>query len=71
MKDGEVTTGLPRREEGETLVIANAAGLEVSIPKKDIKERKESANSLMPDNFGEALTPEQLYDLIAFLLNQK
>jgi putative heme-binding domain-containing protein len=71
MKDGEVTTGLPRREEGETLVIANAVGLEVSIPKKDIKERKESANSLMPDNFGEALTPEQLYDLLAFMLNQK
>jgi putative heme-binding domain-containing protein len=71
MKDGEVTTGLPRREEGEVLVIANAAGQEVSIQKKDIKERKESANSLMPDNFGEALTPEQLYDLIAFLLNQK
>lgn len=71
MKDGEVTTGLPRREEGETLVIANAGGQEVSIPKKDIKERKESANSLMPDNFGEALTPEQLYDLIAFLVNQR
>ncbi len=71
MKDGEVTTGLPRREEGEVLVIANAAGQEVSIQKKDIKERKESANSLMPDNFGEALTSEQLYDLLAFLLNQK
>jgi len=71
MKDGEVTTGLPRREEGEVLVIANAAGQEVSITKKDIKERKESANSLMPDNFGEALTPEQLYDLIAFLVNQR
>ncbi|HEY1171620.1 MAG TPA: PVC-type heme-binding CxxCH protein [Verrucomicrobiae bacterium] len=71
LKDGDVTTGLPRREEGEVLVIANSAGIEVSIPKKDIKERKESANSLMPDNFGEALTPEQLYDLLAFLLNQK
>jgi putative heme-binding domain-containing protein len=71
MKDGEVTSGLPRREEGETLVIANAAGQEVSIPKKDIKERKESANSLMPDNFGEALTSEQLYDLLAYLLQQR
>jgi len=71
MKDGEVTTGLPRREEGEVLVIANAAGQEVSIQKKDIKERKESANSLMPDNFGEALTPEQLYDLIAYLVSQR
>lgn len=71
MKDGEVTVGLPRREEGEVLVIANAAGQEVSIQKKDIKERKESANSLMPDNFGEALTPEQLYDLMAYLVSQR
>lgn len=71
LKDGEVLTGLPRREEGELLIIATAAGVELSVPQKEIAAQRESETSLMPENFGDALTPEQLHDLLAFLLASK
>ncbi|MBM3847858.1 MAG: c-type cytochrome, partial [Verrucomicrobia bacterium] len=68
LKDGETASGLPRREEGDALVMANALGQEFMVSKKDIAEQRESNNSLMPENFGELLTPGQFNDLLAFLL---
>ncbi|MBL9168508.1 MAG: c-type cytochrome [Verrucomicrobiales bacterium] len=70
MKDGEVLTGLPRREEGDLVVLANAAGQETSYPKKDIQERRDSPNSLMPENLGEAIPPADFNHLLAYLLQQ-
>ncbi|MBL9138710.1 MAG: c-type cytochrome [Verrucomicrobiales bacterium] len=71
LKDGETVSGLMRREEGEVLVVANAGGSEVSVPKASIAERKISNLSVMPSNFSEALSPEDFYHLIAYLLAQR
>jgi putative heme-binding domain-containing protein len=68
MKNGDVVIGLPRREEGATLVIANATGQEAPLKLEEIRTRRPTARSLMPDNFHEAMTPAQLNDLIAYLL---
>ncbi len=68
LKDGDVQSGLFRRQEGETVVLADAAGKEISIPQQRIKERRESESSLMPDNFGDVLAVEDFNNLIAFLL---
>ena len=68
LRDGDVVSGLFRREEGEALVLANAAGKEVSLLKKDVVERRASDTSLMPENFGEIISPVDFDDLIAFLL---
>jgi len=68
LKDGEVVSGLFRREEGELVILAESTGKEVSIPKKNIAERRESDTSLMPENFGELLSQEEFNDLMAFLL---
>jgi putative heme-binding domain-containing protein len=70
LDDGETITGLFRREEGAQLIYADAAGRETPLDRRRIKEQRETARSLMPDNFGEALTPEQFNDLMAFLLSQ-
>lgn len=70
LKDGEIVVGLPRREEGEVLVLADATGKENSVPKKQIQERVESETSLMPGNFGEILAPADFNDLIAYLLSK-
>ncbi len=70
LKDGEVVSGLPRREEGAMVVLADGTGKEISIAKKDIQERRESESSLMPDNFGEALPVADFYNLMAFLLSK-
>jgi hypothetical protein len=69
-KDDEIVSGLPRREEGELLVLADATGKEISIPKKNIQDRRESETSLMPSNFGELLAPPDFNDLMAFLLSK-
>lgn len=71
LKDGEVATGLFRRAEGELLVLANAAGQEFTVPKKDVQERAESNLSLMPDNFGESIPEADFNHLLAFLLGKR
>jgi putative heme-binding domain-containing protein len=67
LKDGEVASGLFRREEGELLIYADTAGKEHSLARKDIKERRQSELSLMPEGLIEAMTPAEFNDLIAFL----
>jgi putative heme-binding domain-containing protein len=70
MNDGDVQSGLYRRDEGEIVIIAQSTGKELSVPRKDIKERRTSESSLMPDNFGEAIPKGDFNDLIAFLLTK-
>jgi putative heme-binding domain-containing protein len=70
LKDGDVQSGLFRREEGEMVVLADSTGKEISIPKKEIKERRESESSLMPDNFSEVIPTKDFDNLIAFLLSK-
>jgi putative heme-binding domain-containing protein len=71
LKDDTVVTGLFRREEGEVLVFANTAGQEIPIPKKEIVEQRLSKNSLMPDNFSDAIPQSDFYDLVSFLLSKR
>ena len=68
LKDDTSITGLPRREEGAVVVFVDTLGKEITVPKKEIVERRESQLSLMPANFGEALSAAEFYDLMAFLL---
>ncbi|MEZ6067668.1 MAG: c-type cytochrome [Planctomycetaceae bacterium] len=68
MEDGRVLTGLIRREEGATLVLANAEGKEFTVATSDIDQRKDSRLSLMPAQLVEKISPESLGDLIVFLL---
>ena len=70
LKDGDVTSGLFRREEGELVVLAEATGKEISVAKSKIAERRESETSLMPENFGELMTPEDFNHLLAYLLSK-
>ena len=71
LKDGDVQSGLFRREEGDLLVFADGTGKEFSVKKGNVTERRESDQSLMPDNFGETLPAVQFNHLLAFLLSQR
>lgn len=53
------------------MVLADATGREISVPKSDIASRAESETSLMPENLGEALSAGDLNDLLAFLLSKR
>ena len=68
--NGSVFSGLKRREEGEQIIFADSKGVESSLAKKDIREIRETPMSLMPDGFGEAMTPVDFNHLMAFLLSK-
>lgn len=71
LKSGKVLTGLYRREEGEVLVFANPGGQEFSVPKNEIKERKASKYTLMPDHFSKTITKKDFDALLKYLLSVK
>ena len=70
LKDQSVVTGVLRREEGATLVIADPAGQEKSIMKSEIAKREESPLSLMPAGLGDAIPEESFYNLLAWLMTK-
>lgn len=71
LKDGQVVLGMVRREEGESLIVADMTGKETGVPKGQIASRNDSTTSLMPDVFSQTVTPDNLNLLIAYLLSQR
>lgn len=65
---GRVFSGLKRREEGAVLVFVDNKGKEFTVAKDEIDEQQQSPLSLMPANLLEILSPQQLHDLLAYLL---
>jgi putative heme-binding domain-containing protein len=68
LTNGQVVTGLLRREEGASFVLANQEGKEFAVLKGDIGEQTRSGISLMPGNYAELLRPDEFSDLIGYLL---
>ena len=71
LKDGRVVSGLLLREEGETLVLADAQGKEVRVGRTDVEERAVSQLSPMPANWADQIPGPDFADLLAYLLAQK
>jgi putative heme-binding domain-containing protein len=71
LKDGNVQSGLFRREEGNVVVFANVTGQEFSIPKNSIEEQKPTPFTLMPDQFSETLSEQDFNALLTYLLSLK
>ncbi|MCA9021655.1 MAG: c-type cytochrome, partial [Planctomycetaceae bacterium] len=65
---GRIFSGLKRREEGAVVVFVDNKGKEFTIAKNEIDEQQQSPLSLMPANLLEILTPQELHDLLAYLL---
>jgi putative heme-binding domain-containing protein len=71
LKKGQVLSGLLLKEEGAVLVLADAQGKEVRVPKDEVEERAVSQVSPMPANFGDAIPEADFYHLLAYLLKQQ
>jgi len=69
--DGQIHTGLVRRQEGATLVFAGSDGKEITLPKASIETQTLTTRSIMPANFSQTIKPKDLYDLLAYLLTLK
>jgi putative heme-binding domain-containing protein len=71
LKNGRVVSGLLLREEGEVLVLADAQGKEVRVPKSSVEERQTSPLSPMPANHAEQIAEDDFYRLMAYLLSKR
>jgi putative heme-binding domain-containing protein len=67
---GQILSGLVLREEGAVLVLADAQGKEVRVPRDTIDEKIVSQLSPMPANFADQIPEPEFYHLLAYLLAQ-
>ncbi len=71
LKNGQVVSGLLLREEGEVLVLADAQGKDVRVPRSSVEERNTSPLSPMPANLSQQIAEDDFYRLIAYLLSRR
>jgi putative heme-binding domain-containing protein len=71
LKNGQITSGLLLREEGEVVIIADSQGKEIRVPRSSVEERSTSPLSPMPANLTDQITEDDFYRLLAFLLSRR
>ena len=71
VKDGEDVTGIVRKDAPDEVVLANGPETEARIARADVVEMRPGKVSLMPDGLEQALTRQELADLLAFLKASK
>jgi putative membrane-bound dehydrogenase-like protein len=71
IKKGDVVAGAVRGETDGEVTLIDSSGTKMTIRKSDIKSRKFSDISLMPEGLQTGLKPEEFADLIAYLVSLK
>ncbi len=71
LKDGTVQAGMLRRKEGQSLVLADAAGHEQRIDANTIAKTETSPTSIMPPTFHTTIPQDDFRHLLAWLLSQQ
>lgn len=71
LKQGEPLLGLIRNQTEDYLIVVDAAGKPARIEKRNILSIKPSSNSLMPAGLLDSLSPQEIRDLMTFLLSPK
>ncbi len=67
LSNGRVITGVVVGET-EKMITVQTDKEQLTLPTEDIEQRRNSGKSLMPDGMIDALTPEQVRDLFAFMM---
>jgi putative heme-binding domain-containing protein len=71
LENGQTVSGLLLREEGEVLIMADAQGKEIRVPKSSVEERSISPLSPMPANLTDQIAEDDFYRLLAYLLSRR
>ncbi|MBI1323511.1 c-type cytochrome [bacterium] len=66
MNDGRILTGIPIGQSGTELILRDAEGQELKLPKDQIEDQKPTG-SLMPAGLVDSLSRGELIDLMRFL----
>ena len=70
-RDGSAVAGIVLEETGREVKVATAGGIVSRVPKAQVIKRETLKQSAMPAAFGVVLRPQQVADLVAYLLQQK
>jgi putative heme-binding domain-containing protein len=70
-QSGTIITGQIRSETEDTLELLDAELKVTRIPKREVRERRATGVSLMPDGLADSLTPLELTDLVTYLQSLK
>ena len=68
LKSGEVESGVLLKSDRTQVVLGQASGQRLTIPKDKVAGMKASAVSIMPEGLLKSLDPQQQKDLLSFLL---
>jgi putative heme-binding domain-containing protein len=68
-KDGEIYSGFIV-SDGDTVTLKEPSGGKRNIPSNQIVSRQQQKLSLMPDNISLGLTPQELVDLVEYLMSE-
>jgi putative membrane-bound dehydrogenase-like protein len=71
MKDGGTLAGFLKAEAGQVSILADAAGQEHRISKRDVEKSTVTPVSLMPPTFGQMLDEAVFADLLGYLLEER
>lgn len=71
MKDGESVSGVIQKETPEAIQLAGPTGQPVMIPRNTVAGVTPSALSIMPQGLEQALSKDELRDLVAYLRSLK
>lgn len=66
-EDGEVFSGLRARQTEEAVVLRDAAGTEIALPRRRPRDLRRGSVSVMPEGLERNLSEAEFRDLLAFL----
>jgi putative heme-binding domain-containing protein len=66
-EDGEVFSGLRARQTEEAVVLRDAAGAEIALPRRRPRDLRRGSVSVMPEGLERNLSEAEFRDLLAFL----
>ena len=70
LKNGNEIQGVAKNNSNYSIQILDASGTLHLLNKRDLKQVDFRKASIMPDNYGQQLRPEELEDILAFLSRQ-
>jgi putative heme-binding domain-containing protein len=69
-KDGKTTSGILVSETISGLTLKRSGGVQEMVLRQNIEEMTSTGRSLMPEGLEQTITPQEMADLLAFLLGK-
>jgi len=69
-KDGKTISGILISETVTGLTLKRSGGVQETVLRQNIEEMTSTNRSLMPDGLEQTITPQEMADLLAFLLGK-